>query len=186
MFGWYPAAPQLLKSRGDIVWTYGGTPVVSEPSSHIALDVLRAWMQGVEGFVRWETTAAGPDPWFQFAGGGENLVYPGDRFGLSEPLASIRLKLERNAIQDVTLLDSVAKRGNGERLREGVAKAFNQTEPKDWWTVRPALADTPPEDWSNADIEAASTPSPKFSALLDAGAWQRARTYILQAAQESK
>jgi len=183
MFGWYPYAPDMLRKRGDIVWTYGGTPAVTEASSHISLEVLRAWMQGVGGFVRWETTSPGPDPWFHFAGGGENLVYPGDRFGIDEPIPSIRLKLERNTVQDVSLLDEMARRGNAEDLRRGVAKAFNNTLPADWWTARPALADTDPQDWSNADIDAATHPSAQFNTGLDAAAWQRARAYVYQAVE---
>jgi Domain of unknown function (DUF4091) len=185
MFGWYPFAPQMVKGRGDIVWTYGGTPLVTEPSSHIALEVIRPWIQGVDGFVRWETTAPGPDPWFQFAGGGENLVYPGDRFGLGEPIASVRLKLERNVVQDISLLDALAREHDATRLRGGVTETFNRTTPADWWTPRPHLADTNPEEWSNADIESAAPASPKFGKELDAAAWQRARAYIFLAAQET-
>lgn len=184
MFNWFPYAPRMLKNRGDIVWTYGGTPAVTDPSSRITLDVLRAWMQGVEGFVRWETTSPGPDPWFHFAGGTENLVYPGDRFSIAGPIPSIRLKLERNAIQDIDLLDACARKGNVTRLKTGVAQAFNQTAPQDWWTPRPALADTNPENWSNADIEDATRVSPKFGKLLDSAAWQHLRNYIYQTAEE--
>lgn len=184
MFDWFPNAPQMLKNRGDIVWTYGGTPAVTDPSSHITLDVLRAWMQGVQGFVRWETTQPGPDPWFHFGGGTENLIYPGDRFGIAAPISSIRLNLERNAVQDITLLDAYARKQDANRLKTGAAQAFNQTAPQDWWVPRPALADTNPENWSNADIEDATRLSPKFGKLLDAAAWQRLRTYIYQIARE--
>lgn len=184
IFSWYPSAPQQLKQRGDIVWTYGGTPSVMEPSSHVTLDVLRPWIQGIDGFVRWQTTAPGPDPWFQFEGGSETLVYPGDRFGIAAPIPSIRLKLERNAVQDITLLNALARKENIGGLRTGAAKAFNGTNPKDWWTPRPALTDTNPEDWSNADINDATPVSPKFERLLDSAAWERVRAYIFQAAAE--
>ncbi|HCC58852.1 MAG TPA: hypothetical protein DEQ47_16650 [Solibacterales bacterium] len=185
MFRWYPYAPKMLKDRGDIVWTYGGTPPVTEPSSHITIEVLRAWMQGVQGFTRWQTTAAGADPWFQFNGGAETLIYPGDRFGLAEPLPSIRLKLERNAVQDLALLGSFAGRQDANRLRAGAAKAFNDTLPAEWWAPRPPLADGNPEDWSNADIEDASPVTPKFGKLLDAAAWQRVRRYVFDLAREA-
>jgi len=186
MFDWYPYAPQMLKGRGDVVWTYGSTPPVTEPSSHITLDVLRPWIQGIDGFVRWETTSAGLDPWFQFAGGGENLVYPGDRFGIGQPIPSIRLKLERNAVQDLSLLDSLAKKANTDRLRAGATHAFNRTDPREWWSARPKLADTNPEEWSNADIEEAAPLPLQFGKLLDAAAWQRTRDYIFQAAEEAR
>ena len=184
MFDWFPYAPEMLKKRGDIVWTYGGTPAATEPSSHIALDALRSWMQGVQGFVRWQTTAPGPDPWFHFSGGAETLVYAGDRFGIAAPIPSIRLKLERNALQDLALLNANARTGNGNRLKTAVAKNFNQTTPGEWWAPRPHLADTNPEEWSNADIDDATDHSPKFGKLLDSSAWARLRGYIYQSAQE--
>ena len=49
----------------------------------MAIEVLRPWIYGVDGFVRWLTTEPGNDPWFQFDGGAEALVYPGDRFGVA-------------------------------------------------------------------------------------------------------
>ena len=166
------------------MWTYGGTPPVTEPSSHITLDILRAWMQGVDGFVRWQTAAAGADPWFQSDGGGEALVYPGDRFGLAGPLPSIRLKLERNALQDLALLDGFARGGKLTRTQAEAAKAFNGTTPGDWWTARPTLANTDPENWTNADIEDASPVTAPFGKLLDASAWQRVRSYIFDGSRE--
>ena len=183
MFSWYPSAPKMLRDRGDIVWTYGGTPPVTEASSHITLDVVRTWMQDVQGFVRWQTVSAGADPWLHFNGGAETLVYPGDRFGIAEPLPSVRLKMERNAVQDIALLGSLAK-GNESRAR--VAQAFNGTTPAEWWTPRPALANTNPEDWSNADIEDAAPVPAKFAALLDSAAWQRVRNYVFDLAKESR
>jgi hypothetical protein len=183
MFSWYPAAPQILTQRGDIVWTYGGTPPVTEPSSHITLDVLRPWIQNTGGFVRWLATAPGPDPWFHFEGGGETLVYPGDRFGIPEPIPSIRLKLERNAVQDLTLLNDLIRKNDSLQLRTGAVKAFNETKPDDWWTARPALANGNPLDWSNADIEDNTPVPPKFGKLLDSAAWARVRAYIFQIAR---
>jgi hypothetical protein len=185
MFDWFPYAPGMLKKRGDTVWTYGGTPSITEPSSRITLDLLRAWMQGVQGFVRWETTAPGPDPWFHFGGGRETLVYPGDRFGIPGPIPSIRLKIERNAIQDIDLLDACARRGDANRILREVARIFNQTKPEDWWSPRPALADTDPVEWSNADIDDATQTGPQFSKLLDSAAWQRLRAYAYQLSQET-
>src|ERR1019366_6438101 len=108
-FGWYDYAPRMLKERGDIVWVYGGTPAVTEPSSHITLQVLRPWLWGIDGFVHWQTTAPGADPWFQFEGGSEALVYSGDRFGIATPIPSIRLKIQRNAVQEITLLNEYRK-----------------------------------------------------------------------------
>ena len=183
-FSWYDYAPRLLKQRGDIVWTYGGTPPVTEAASHITLNVLRPWLWGVGGFVRWLTTSPGSDPWFNFEGGAEALIYPGSRFGIDSPLPSVRLKLERNAVQDVTLLDSFRNTKTIETLRAGAARRFNDTDPRDWWTSRPALADRPIEELTNANTADAASTNPKFSSALDAAAWQRVRAYVLELAQE--
>ena len=184
-FGWYGYAPKLLKDRGDIVWIYGGTPLVTQPSSNVTIDVLRPWLWGIDGFVRWLTTSPGNDPWFQFEGGGEALVYPGDRFGIAAPIPSIRLKIQRNAVQDVTLLNEFRKTRPIDQLKTEAARRFNDTTVADWWSPRPALADRNPEDASNADIEDAIPKSPKFTGL-DAAAWQRVRSYILELAREVK
>ena len=65
---------------------------------------MQAWKWEVDGYCRWLTTSPGEDPWFNFNGGGEAMVYSGERFGLEKPIPSIRLKLERNVIQDVAVL----------------------------------------------------------------------------------
>lgn len=182
-FGWYNYAPKLLKDRGDIVWIYGGTPLVTQPSSNVTMDVLRPWLFGIDGFVRWLTTSPGNDPWFQFEGGGEALVYPGDRFGIEAPIPSIRLKIQRNAVQDITLLNEFRKTRSIDQLRAEAARRFNDTTVADWWSPRPALADRDPEDSSNADIDDAIPKNSKFTGL-DAAAWQRVRSYILELQQE--
>jgi Domain of unknown function (DUF4091) len=184
MFGWYPEAGRMLKDRGDVVWIYGGTPPVTEPSSHITTDVLRPWLWGIDGFVRWQTASPGADPWFQSDGGGEALIYPGDRFGMAEPISSIRLKIERNAVQDVTLLNGFRGARPVEAMRAEAARRYNGASVSEWRSPRPALADTNPEDWSNADIDDAIPKNPKFSDAIDAGAWQRVRAYVLDLASE--
>ncbi len=181
MFGWYRDAVPVLKKRGDIVWIYGGTPPVTEPPSHITTDVLRTWLYGVDGFVRWQTTAPGKDPWFEFEGGGETLVYPGERFGIEAPIPSLRLKVQRNAVQDLALLKAYG-RGTVETQRTAVAARFNDTTVDEWWSPRPAMADTNPEDWSNASIDEAMPHSPKF-ANIDREAWSRVHAYVLEAAK---
>jgi hypothetical protein len=185
MLSWYPESVSMLRARGDTVWAYGGTPPVTDSASAITLDPLRSWMQGVQGFVRWQTVDPGPDPWFEFDGGGETLVYPGDRFGVSEPLASVRLKLQRNAMQDLALLDRLA-RGRTEDLKGATAERFNRSRVKDWWAPRPPLADGNPADWNNADIGDASYPARRLFEKLDPEAWQRVRDYAVDLALEAK
>jgi len=182
---WFRDTPAMLKARGDIVFSYGGTPPVDQPSSHITEEVLRPWLWGTDGFVRWQTVDPGADPWYRFGGGGETLIYPGDRFGIAGPVASIRLKIQRNAVQDVTLLDTFRKKHSLDALRAQAAKRFNQTTLDDWWTPMPEFAKTKdPLEWTNADYP--SVENQKFTSALDAAAWQRVREYVLDLAREAQ
>jgi hypothetical protein len=112
-------------------------------------------------------------------------VYPGDRFGVEGPIPSVRLKIQRNAVQDVTLLDSFSNVEPLDKLRSGAARCFNGTTLDEWRSPRPALADKNPEDVTNADYEDAAPKDPKFTEL-DAAAWQRVRAYVFELAREAK
>jgi hypothetical protein len=186
MFEWYAESAAALKRRGDTVWTYGGTPAVDQPASQMAVDALRAWILGVDGFVRWQTVMPGADPWFRSGGGGENIVYPGERFGVEGPLASVRLKLQRNVLQDLALLDSLKSGTPLATLRAAAAERFNGTKIEDWRAPRPKLADTDPLDWSNLSIGQAIPKDPRFGEKLDALAWERVRQYIFGLVKEAR
>ena len=72
----------------------------------------------MDGFVRWLAVSPGPHPFQALSDGGtETLVYSGERFGLEEPIPSIRLKLQRNTIQDLDLLEEEAKQGSRESIQ---------------------------------------------------------------------
>jgi hypothetical protein len=184
---WYPGDIKKLKERGDTVWTYGGTPAVQQVSTAITLHPLRTWMNGVEGFVRWLTVDPGPDPWFKFGGGDLTLVYPGERFGMEEPLPSIRLKLQRNCLQDLALLDALSNaEGKPESLKAEITKAFNQTDPADWVNANAALPDRPILDWTNADFEDVLKPYIARFSNLDASSWLRVRDRIFKEAERAR
>lgn len=185
ILSWYRGAPRKLRERGDIVWYYGGPPEVSQPSSAIAELALRAWVWDAMGFVHWLAVSPGKDPWFNFAGGGTTLVYSGERFGLRDPIPSVRLKIQRNAVQELTLLDSYKSRNGLEKLKAEATQRFNGSTPDQWWNPRPALADKPPYEWTNSGMEAAGGPTRKLSASLDAAAWSRVRQYVMQLARET-
>jgi hypothetical protein len=175
MLSWYPGAVEKLKARGDRVWAYGGTPPVTKPSATIALNALRSWITGVQGFVRWQTVDPGPDPWFALEGGGETLVYPGDRFGLAAPLASVRLKLQRNAMQDLALLEERARQGSRETVQSDVVQRFNGTALTDWRNTRPTITETPALEWNNLSIDEAQQPFESRFAKITSDAWMRVR-----------
>jgi hypothetical protein len=180
---WYPDLAQKAIERGDIIWTYGGTPTVDQPPVRMTLDPLRNWITGMQGFVRWLTVSPGPDPWFHFEGGAETLVYPGERFGIAEPLPSIRLKLQRNCLQDLALLDQAARRLTAAAVKAEVVKRFNGTSLSDWHNSRPGLANTPVLNWTNADIEDALRPFESRIGKTDPASWVRVREYALEVAR---
>lgn len=169
---WYPDAIRRAMDRGDIVWTYGGTPAVDKVAAQITLNPLRSWMSGVGGFVRWLAVSPGPDPWFRFGGGAETLVYPGERFGIPGPLPSIRLKLQRNCLQDMALL----KRSDATEI----ARRFNGTMLAEWRNSRPALVSKPVLDWNNTDIDEALQPFEARFQNLDPEAWLRVRELVVR------
>jgi len=178
-FSWYPGAAKRLKDRGDTVWTYGGTPTVQSISTQMTLNPLRSWITGVDGFVRWLTISPGADPWYHFGGGGEVLVYSGERFGRPEPLAGIRLKLQRNCLQDLALLEAASQKSSRAQIQQEVVKRYNGTRLADWHNTPPALLAKPVLEWNNADFDDALKPYEARFANLDPGAWQRVRDYAL-------
>jgi len=178
----YRYAPQMLRERGDVVWYYGGPPTVTENAAAITEFPLRAWLWGVNGFVHWLTVAPGEDPWFHFDGGGTVLAYSGERFGLTEPIPSIRLKIQRNCLQDIAVLDSFKGQKPLELLRNEAAHRFNNSTLDDWWNPRPALADVPSDQWQGSDIDAAMEHTNKSLAHPGVAAWYNVRQYVLQLA----
>lgn len=185
ILSWYQGAPKMLRERGDIVWYYGGPPQVTQPSCAITELALRAWVWDAMGFVHWLAVSPGKDPWFNFDGGGTTLVYPGERFGLADPIPSVRLKIQRNAVQELTLLDSFKSRHGLEKLKAEATRRFNGSTPDAWWNPRPALADKPPYEWTNSEMDTAGQPTRKLSASLDAAAWSRVLDYVMQLARET-
>lgn len=179
MLSWYPGSAEALRARGDHIWSYGGTPTVDKAASMITLNPLRSWVTGVEGFVRWQTVDPGPDPWFDLQGGGETLVYPGDRFGIAGPLASIRLKVQRNCLQDLALLEARAAQSGRKAVLGEVVRRFNGTAPGDWQNTRPALADTPVLGWTNVTIDEALRPFEARFREVRPDAWQRVHEYAV-------
>jgi hypothetical protein len=175
MLSLYDWAPEMVRKRDDILWTYGGTPKADAPSAAIASELLKAWLWGATGYVHWLTVSPGPDPWFSFTGGETALVYPGTRFGIEEPIPSIRLKIQRNVVQDLNLLHAAENRAD----KAEVTRRFNGTNPNEWWTRNSPLLKSKPQEWNNADIEDALAGFAKLTKPTDAASWDRVRQYVL-------
>lgn len=182
ILSWLPEQLETVKKRGDIVWTYAGPPAIQEESSAILEHSLRAWIWDINGYIHWLTVSPSADPWFDSKGEGTALVYPGERFGIDGPIPSIRLKIQRNLLQDIAILKALEKTHSPEILRAEVCKRINGGEPKDWRLARPAMADKSPEEWSNATIDQAAEPYKRRFQNWKPDYWRPVREYILELA----
>jgi len=186
MVSWYKDAPRMLKQRGDIVWIYGGTPSVQASAAAVTFAPFQCWMWDADGYVRWLTTSPGEDPWFRFEGGDTVMAYPGERFGVEGPIPSIRLKVQRNAVQDLTLLESLGKSRGIEELRAEASRRYNGAAAEDWWPPRPEIAGMPAQEMTNTTIGENTTAVKRLEETVNAGSWVELRKWILTLAAEAR
>ncbi len=183
IMSFYPEAPTVLKSRGDIVWIYGGTPSHFSSTGEILDMPVDAWMKGLDGYVRWLTTSPDERPWFESEGSRTGLFFPGARFGVDGPLPSIRLKIQRNCLQDIALLRHLEASMDPDDLRREVASRAGGAKPGDWWNGEAAVKQMKPWDWTNASLREAGKPSARVARKLDGSWWLEVRSFAsLQAA----
>jgi hypothetical protein len=170
---WYPHELADVTARGEIVWWYNGTPPVDAPSSSILSLVYETWGRCLGGNCQWLTNDAGADPWFDCDGARTGTLYPGERFGIAGPIPSARLKILRNGIQDIDLLDSAAaEAGTTERVRSELATSV----PVPLWTEPPrAAVELPPEDWDGHNLHEDHEPT-HTGRTLDPSWWNAIRT----------
>jgi hypothetical protein len=184
ILSWYKDAPRRLRERGDIVWYYSGPPSVNEASVSISKFPFQGWLCGVDGFEHWLTVNPDADPWFHFEGGSTTLVYPGERFGREEPIPSVRLKIQRNCLQDLALLDGFKDRHPLDTLKAEAARRYNNSKLEDWWNPRPAMADLPPSEWAGTGIDDATSHTSKMLAAIGPDAWAHVHEYVMKLISE--
>ncbi len=173
-----PESVRAGRQRGDIIWSYSGPPSMKETSAAILENPLLAWIWGLDGYVHWQTVTPGRDPWFQSDGEAICLVYPGERFGLSEPIPSIRLKIQRNFIQDLDLLEQLGRGRPPDWIRTEVTRRINGKPASEWWTPRPPFADMPPFEWTNHSIGEGVDPSMQKYRNWPPGYWLEIRRFL--------
>ncbi len=174
---WYPEEIPKLVARGDITWWYNGTPPITAASSMILGLSYETWMRRMHGNCAWLSTNPGPDPWFDSDGGGTGSIYPGERFGIKGPIPSIRLKIERNGIQDIDLVNrAVEAAGN----KDAVQEEFKQRIPIELWKKPPrAAVELPPEEWDSRNLREEHEPEAVEQKQLDPAWWQTVRDRAL-------
>jgi hypothetical protein len=113
-------------------------------------------------------------------------VYSGERFGLMGPIPGIRLKIQRNCLQDLAMIDSFKNLKPLDSLKGGVAHNYNNSTLDDWWNPRPALADLPSDQWLGSAIDDAMQHTEQALRHPGASAWYNVHQYALRLAAEAK
>jgi hypothetical protein len=150
---WYGKEVRPVVERGDVVWTYSGTPAIDAPSSALLEHVWRIWARGLHGHCDWLSVRPDPDVWFACEGAAVSTIYPGERFGIAGPIPSARLKMQRNAVQDVNLIDAAKASG---RLAETRQRLTDVAGLAIWEDPPPIVLQAPPEEWDSANLTAGS------------------------------
>jgi hypothetical protein len=131
-----PEANGILHANGQQVWFYGGSGALTAPDR---LDSLHwpwmSWGRETDGFCWWCGTMWGG--WGEVAPGTSHCFYPGERFGIEGPLASLRLKVLHRAMQDHAYLQTLTERtGSRSAADECVARTVGCRGREDWYQRR--------------------------------------------------
>jgi len=172
-----PDESALLRKKGQAIWPYGGAGPIAAPNR---LDCLRwpwlAWGREVDGFTWWY--ALGWGSWESVGRGGDHCMYPGERFGLAGPLASLRLKVLRRGMQDhayLTLLG--AKTGSRAAADEIVGRTVGAKSREDWYQRGEAA------EAGGADIQSTSRTVKPWNTAPRSG-WLAARAELARAIEK--
>jgi len=149
---------EYQRRYGTRFWHYGTANRVGESNLNAEAWALKAFLHGADGILPWNTI--GSDANFEKAEP-TALLYPGKRFGLNAPLASLRLKALRRAQQDVEYLVAFGKKFgyDREQLASAVSQVldlagrtesqfvddagrtvFERLRPEDFFSLRQAIA----------------------------------------------
>ncbi|MCX7590779.1 MAG: hypothetical protein N2255_04040 [Kiritimatiellae bacterium] len=160
---WFPQDTLRLRKKGRQIWSCTNSGAIPDSTRAAAFVPLLMWMRYLTGYMpRWCTTGGwGADPWRQPADkGGTTFLYPGAEFDSEGTFASLRLKVQRNALQMVDEFELAARRGG-----IGVAKVRRQinkvlgVEDRAWFAPPPAyVMKKPPKEWVGADYATEEPP----------------------------
>ena len=160
---WFPGDLPRLHRRGRQVWSCTNSGAIPASLRAPAFVPLLMWMRDLDGYMpawcsmgNWHG-----DPWREPAGdGGITFLYPGAPFGSEETFVSLRLKVQRNMLQTVDLLDLASRRLPGGRraVQRQVDRALGMTRAA-WFIKPPAYIERKlPRDWVNADYATEEPP----------------------------
>ena len=153
MHRWYRAQVEEALDRNEIVWWYGGLPPIQAPSTAIQGSIYETWARNLQGFCLWLVSKPDADPWYRCEGNATGSLYPGEKFGIKGPIPSIRLKIQRNAVQDLDLLAGIIKE------RPGVAADIQNAIPIEPWREPPKAARIlDPGAWDSDNLQSEHEP----------------------------
>jgi len=109
---------EMQRENGAAIWNYGTANAVGESNLEAVRWVLRAYLAGADAIVPWNTI--GSDGSYEKAEP-TAILYPGKRFGIQGPVASLRLKVLREAAQDVEALIMLGRKRGWNREQLGAA-----------------------------------------------------------------
>jgi hypothetical protein len=156
-----PTARQR-QALGEEIWTYtalcqgnGMAPFwqIDFAPVHFRAPFWVNWHYGVKGFLYWSSIYGtdDQDPWVephfrnQFWGEGM-LLYPGQDAGLSGPVPSIRLKLIREALEDIEYMTLASQQGHKaevDQIVDSLTRSFSDWshEPEAYVAARAKIAE---------------------------------------------
>jgi hypothetical protein len=157
---WDGALTPKLKARGCHAWACTSSGDIPTSLRCPAFVPLLMWMRGLSGYMpRWSSLQGwSQDPYRTPPDhGGGTLLYPGELFNSEESFASLRLKVQRNMLQTVDLLDSVA-RIKGRTAVEGRVNAVLGARKAHWFARRPKEFSGEPKNWVDAGFATEEPP----------------------------
>ncbi len=102
----------LQRDNGATIWNYGSGNAVGSSNLEAATWPLRAYLAGADAIVPWNTIGGDGD---LETGDPTAILYPGKRFGIDGPVASLRLKAWRDGAQDVEALIALGEKQDWNR-----------------------------------------------------------------------
>ena len=169
-------------ARGDMVWSYGPTVALDDCTAGLNQYVYRTWVRGFGGFERWLTTGVPDHPWLASDGAPLAWFYPGERFGIEGPIPTIRLKIQRNAVQDINLMNMVAQARGEDAYKAEIAKAIPI---RLWKEPSQAMLDKEPYDWDpDVDVPMGHEPDEQRLQAVEPQWWLPIRQRVRDEAQE--
>ncbi len=173
-----PEANDILRANGQEVWFYGGSSLLAAPDR---LDSLRwpwmSWGRQTDGFCWWCGTLWGS--WEEAAPGGSHCFYPGERFGIEGPLASLRLKVLHRGMQDHAYLQLLGERTGSRSAADAcVAQALGCREREDWYQRKEGREVAHDEIQTHSSTEKPWNTAPR-------SAWIDARTALAEAIEKA-